>query len=547
MVKLIIILILITPIVVFAQSSVSDDIKILDFKRNEVLLQDSSKFNNYSFFNRSTSILHNYNKPNSSKLKLKNLSLTYNFQNNDKLPYGSNDGNFLPSVGFQKRYDFGINTTWGILDINYQPEFVLSENIEQERFEGYQADGNWWTKYYFSIANNIDNFRYINIPQKQYYSIGQSRIGLNINNISTGISSENIWWGPAIRNSFIFTNNAPGFNHYYLQTKKPIKTPIGNFEFNVLTGSLETYNFKDPDDQTMRNIYDGAIEYKKNKIRILNALNINLQPKNLDNLFFGLAYSEQYYKGDSNENNTLITKYSDLPKYNIGAFYFRLVFPEEHAEFYAEVGQQNVLPLPWKFFSDTSKNGYIFGIKKLYPLSKTFYLDLNLEFSQLSLMDARQIFSNNNAFGRPLINSFYHSNVIRQGYTNQAQLLGASIGPGSNSQNLNISLNSGYNKLGFFAERVVHNNDFYHYVYITGLLGNSKADAYWVDLTWGFQLQISLFKKLILSSSFLNSQAMNYRWVKNGNEDAYALPGINSDKFNIQKNFSIKYIFNANR
>ena len=81
-----------------------------------------------------------------------------------------------------------------------------------------------------------------------------------------------------------------------------------------------------------------------------------------------------------------------------------------------------------------------------------------------------QIFSNNNAFGRPLVNSFYTSNVIRQGYTNQAQLMGASIGPGSNSQNLNISLNAGYNKIGFFAERVVYNNDFYHYVYIIEIL-----------------------------------------------------------------------------
>ena len=547
MVKYLFIFFTISPLICFTQSSISDDIKIVDLKRKEVLLQDSSLYYNYSFFNRSTSILHNYNQLNSNKLKIKNISVTYNFQNNDKLPYGNNDGNFLPSVGFQKRYDFGINTTWGILDINYQPEFVLSENIEQERFEGYQADGNWWSKYYFSIANNIDNFRYINIPKKQYNYTGQSRIGLNIKNISIGISSENIWWGPAMRNSFIFTNNAPAFNHYYLQTKKPIKTFIGNIELNALKGSLENYNFKDPDDQTMRNIWDGGIEFKKNKIRIINALNINIQPKNLNNLFFGLAYSEQYYKNDSNENNTLITKYSNLPKYSIGAFYFRLAFPEEHAEFYAEVGQQNVLPLPWKFFADTSKNGYIFGIRKLYPFLKTFYLDVNLEFAQLSLMDARQIFSNNNAFGRPLVNSFYTSNIIRQGYTNQAQIMGASIGPGSNSQNLNISLNAGYNKIGFFAERVVYNNDFYHYVYITGLLGNSKADAYYVDLTWGLQLQISLFKKLILSCSFLNSQAMNYRWTKNGNEDAYALPGINSDKFNLQTNFSIKYLFNAKR
>ena len=59
----------------------------------------------------------------------------------------------------------------------------------------------------------------------------------NFNNISIGISNENLWWGPSIRNG-IASNNASGFNHITFNSNKPIETIIGNFEFQFITGKL---------------------------------------------------------------------------------------------------------------------------------------------------------------------------------------------------------------------------------------------------------------------------------------------------------------------
>jgi len=75
-------------------------------------------------------------------------------------------------------------------------------------------------------------------------------------------------------------------------------------------------------------------------------------------------------------------------------------------------------------------------------------------------MDPRNIFVSGSPFGVPKYNSWYTSSIIRQGYTNQGQLLGASIGPGSNSQTINFSWNKGFNMIGIYFERITNNNDF---------------------------------------------------------------------------------------
>ncbi|MFX8805488.1 capsule assembly Wzi family protein, partial [Acinetobacter baumannii] len=53
-----------------------------------------------------------------------------------------------------------------------------------------------------------------------------------------GISSENLWWGPGIYNSLLMSNNAPGFWHLTFNSRKPLKTPIGDFEWQLIGGKL---------------------------------------------------------------------------------------------------------------------------------------------------------------------------------------------------------------------------------------------------------------------------------------------------------------------
>ena len=558
MVKRIFILALVIFIQVIGYSQTNtlfDEIQLMDQYRIKQLIgntKDSLLVRDYSFMIRSASAfqnLQNIAPLNKKRIYISSFLFSDNRVNNSFLPISTNDGNLAPSKGLQERVSIGFNVRWRALDINIQPEYVRGENLPQEVFKGNTLDNNWWTRYFYHIENNIDDYRRFGTKPINQLFLGQTRIGLSYDQFAVGVSNENIWWGPGRRNSLVFTNNAPGFEHAYLQTNKPIKTPIGNFEFKAILGQLENVDDVHPDDSIMRTIWAGAIEPKIMSKRNIQAITINWNPKWMSNLYIGYAYSSQNYKEDSLFYTGKLDKKNN--KMELGAIMLRYVMPKDNAEFYAEIGQPNQSPWPQNFFTDSVKTGFVIGARKLFLNSKkTSFFDLTVEVAQLQLMDPRQVFPAGSPFGVPKYTSWYISPSIRQGYTNKGQILGASVGSGGNSQFVSLSWNKGYNRIGLFFERLVHNSDFYHYAYITGLLGYSRADAYWVDLNGGVELQFMPYKHILVGGSLTNTNAMNYRWTKNVNDisvDKFAEPGIDSDKYNVQINFSIKFLFNGTR
>lgn len=529
-----------------SQNALLDEIKLMDNQRNIQLLSimpDSNVIKNYSFMTRSTSVfqfLEGANYANSKKLTIKSFQLSDIRQNNDHLPIGFNDGSMYPAVGQQERVSIGMNVRWRALDINIQPEWVNAQNLQQYVDKGNQTDGNWWPRYYLITANNIDDFRRFGKEAINEYSLGQSRIGLSYPKIAFGVSNENLWWGPARLNSLLFTNNAPGFKHAYLQTQKPLKTAIGSFEFKAILGILDSTKYENPDDSIMSTIWRGGIYPKSNSTRNINAFIINWQPKWIQNLFIGYAYSKIMYS-DSNK----ISNGSE--KMGVGVLMARFVMPKDHAEFYAELGTPNQLPWPTSFFTDSARTGFTVGARKIFPnLKRNSFLEFSVELTQLQLMDPRQVFTPNAPFDGPQYNSWYTSTQIKQGYTSNAQMLGASIGPGSNTQSMGLSWNKGYNKIGIHVQRLVHNNDFYNYAYLS-TVGYGKSNAYWVDLMAGLEAQINPQKNVIIAASLLNTQTMNWRWVRIEDDKArWSEPTSKTpDKFNLQLNVSIKVLFNG--
>ncbi len=538
-----------------SQQNFLDEIQLMDNYRNRQLIGntlDSNLVKEQSFMIRSTFTFQNLFYQSSHKdkgFKIKSFLFSENRINNNYLPISSNDGNLIPAKGLQERTSIGLQLQWKALDINLQPEYLRGENLPQEVFKGNTIDGNWWVRYFYHVQNNIDDYRRLGTKSINEFDFGQTRVGLKYDQFAFGVSNENLWWGPGRKNSLVLTNNAAGFKHAYFQTNKPIKTRIGNFEAKLILGILEPTLFTHPDDSIMRTIWDGAITTKFQNNRNIQALTINWTPKWMPNFYIGYAFSKQSYIEDS-----LFTVANLNPgdnKMSFGSIMFRYVLPRDHVEFYGEFGQPNQAPWPRNFFSDSIKTGFVFGARKLF-LSKSgkSFFDLSVEVTQLQLMDPKQVFVEGTPFGPPKYTSWYTSPYIRQGYTHKGQLLGANIGPGSNSQSISLSWNKGFNKIGVFFERLVHNNDFYHYAYLTGLLGYSRADAYWVDLNGGIEVQFMPYKNILIGGTYNNTNAMNYRWVKNVNDisvDKFADPGIDSDKYNSQFSFSIKFLFNGTR
>lgn len=543
--KIFILFVVLISIKANAQNAFLDEIKFMDNQRNIQLLgnvPDSNLIKDYSFMTRSTSsfqFLEGANYKNSKRLYIKSFQLSDIRQNNDHMPIGFNDGSMYPSVGQQERVSVGVNIRWRALDINLQPEWVSAQNLQQYVDKGNQTDGNWWPRYYLITANNIDDFRRFGKEQINEYSLGQTRVGLSYPNVAFGVSSENLWWGPGRLNSLLFTNNAPGFKHAYLQTQKPIKTRIGSFELKAIIGILDSTKYENPDDSIMRTIWRGGIYPKSNSTRSINAFIINWQPKWIPNFYLGYGYSKIFYSDSNAVSN-------GSEKMGVGVIMGRYIMPKDHAEFYVELGTPNQLPWPGSFFNDSSKTGFTIGARKIFPnFAKKSFLEFSVELTQLQLMDPRKVFTPNAPFDGPQYNSWYTSTQIRQGYTSNAQMLGANIGPGSNSQFMGLSWNKGYNKIGIHVQRVVHNNDFYNYAYLS-YVGSGKSNAYWVDLMSGAEVQINPQKNIIIAGSILNTQTMNWRWLRIEDDKArWSEPTSKTpDKYNLQINVSIKVLIN---
>ena len=540
-----------------AQNSFFDDIHLMDYQRTKQLLSDSNGVITNSFLIRSTSSYQFLQ----SKLKgtTKDIvqSINYNFdqQINSTLPISFNDGNMYPARGWQERYSYGVNLKLLIFDINYQPEKLTVQNQEQDYYAGNTHDGNFMFKYFGMVANQIDNFRQFGYDRIEETTLGQSRAGIKFKYMAAGISNENIWWGPGKRNSLVFTNNASGYQHYYLKTVEPIKTYIGSFELAGVMGKLDTTKFTDID-QELLNICRPCKVFKNLDEREIDGITINYQPKWIPNFYIGYAYARQFYRHATNALGDTVNFFSkDLPKQEIGSMFFRFAMPEDHAEFYGEMGMPNEAPWPWKFFKKNVRPGYVFGATKLVPLNfLNSYFNLNVEFTQLQIMDPRKYFYLNyaNVGGQPV--SWYESTIVKQGWSNNGQLMGSSIGPGSNNQSISLSWNKGYNKIGVFFERTSYNNDFYAVAYISPYYGTQIStgeivygyyNRYWVDITQRIEIQLMPLKNVLLSASFTNTHALNYRWIRIEDGSRYDAPSTLSDKYNNQFQMSIKYLLHA--
>jgi hypothetical protein len=449
-----------------------------------------------------------------------------------------------PAGGFQRRWSVGVHLIWKFLDVNLQPEWVQAENLPTVPFAGSPQDGNYWTRVFFLINNNIDHYSHFGTEPLKTFFPGQSRVALRLGNVAVGVSTENNWWGPGFRNSLVLTNEAAGFLHYFVQNRKPVITPIGYFEGKGIVGLLENTKLLSPEDKNFRPIWAGGIESKNNSQRILKAFVLNWQPKWMPNFYLGYSFAQQNYF--TVEDPKPGKPFVENPRMQLGSFLFRFALPKDHAEFYAELGQPDRVVGPASFFRDSTKTGFVIGGRKLFPLGKKkkSYLQLAVEFTQLQLMDPGLVIDNTQPGGEPLRNSWYTSTQMRQGYTHNAKLLGASIGPGSNSQTVYLSFHRGLSLIRLHGERMAKNNDFYVYQYY----GSGYENRYWVNLTTGVEAQIGLTKNLLLGASYLQTFVNNYMWVRIEDEKAdWSESSTKSDYKNQQWQVSLKYELNGRR
>jgi len=472
------------------------------------------------------------------KLKWQLLPLTFLSQVNTHHPYGWNDGSMLPAKGLQTLISAGVFAEYGPLTIQFRPEVVLAANSSFDTFDKDHYD--IIVARYYDFYNNIDlPARFGSSGLTKLYW-GQSSIRLNYKALSFGLSTENLWWGPGMRNSLLMSNTAPGFAHFTLNTRKPIQSPVGSFEGQIIAGRLENsgYGVLQPE----REYFNQPLFVpKRDSWRYLSGIMITWQPKWVPGLFLGLSRSAQLYGADlssfsdylpfSGSRSQSIASQPINGKDKRNSYFMRWLWPEEHAEIYFEYGRNNYNGNGSDLSLEAnSSRAYIFGVRKLFPFGsrKEEHLMLSAEVTQMQEPNEKNVLN---------LNSWYASKTIRQGYTNRGEVLGAGIGPGGNLQSIDISWVKGLKRLGLQFERLVHNNDLYYYLF------NDSKDfrRHWTDLSIGAIGEWN-YKNFIFSGKLQGIQSLNYQWfLFQAPGEPYMVPG--KDVFNLQIQAGISYRF----
>ncbi len=348
--------------------------------------------------------------------------------------WGRNDGPMMSVKGYQTLIRGGISANSKYLDLQLIPEL-------------------YWTP-----EASVKTF-----------SLGQSALRFHVNKFPIGLSlsTESIWWGPGVFNSLMMSNNAPGFEHLSWHTRRPLKTWIGSFEFQVISGNLQSQNALPFENQQLRVF--SSVFGRDPQERYFNAINLTYSPRFLKGLSVGLNRMFQRYGGDGKKGGSFMQDYlpvlSSIFKNSAGGLdedarardqlinlYLRYAFPKANTEIYGEFGwndhKYNIRDL---ILNPDHAAAYLVGIRKIVPLSNQRRVGIELELTQLEPTNSDIAITAGN---------WYVHGQIWEGYTNQNQIIGGGVTPGDNTATFRVSYSDGLRKQSISLERYQHDPRF---------------------------------------------------------------------------------------
>ena len=179
---------------------------------------------------------------------------------------------------------------------------------------------------------------------------------------------------------------------------------------------------------------------------------------------------------------------------------------------------------------------YVLGFRKLIPIHRANeYIQLGVELTQLEKPATRETRASE---------TWYSHYQVLDGYTNQGQVLGAGIGPGSNLQTLEVSWVKGLKRIGIQFERLVNNNDlFYQFAYASADK-NQYINRHWVDLSVGGNVSWN-YKNFIINGQLTYIRSLNYQYqwqAKSSSTDYW--DWNKQDVNNLHAKVGLVYLFN---
>ena len=480
---------------------------------------------------------------------LKILPVDFLMEYSSHHPYSRNNGSMIPNRGYQQLVSFGFFAELGPLSIQFKPEAIYAQNRDFEGFPDSHYNAIWSSRYR-GLWNTIDLPERFGEKAYKKSLFGQSSIRLNYNGLSLGLSSENIWWGPSVRNSIMMSNQAQGFNHITFNTTRPAKTFIGNFEWQLVTGRLEASGFRPPE---LPERFGSTELYfpKKDDWRYYQGLTITYSPKWVKGLSLGFIRWVQFYGEFAISNRDYFPVFAgifrdgsggndfdytyDAGIDQAGGVFGRWLWQDAKAEIYAEYhvndSRYNLRDL---VLDIEHARAYTVGIRKVFqknPTSRIYELSWERTRMQQSTSSSRLRGSG----------SWYEHYYVKHGYTNNGEVMGAGIGPGSNSHYLELAIVDKLDRYSIGFELIDQDNDFLFEAFETGSrYGDYRR--YWKDLNVHFSVQKKI-KDFWGRINVVYSRSLNYQWELEDYTDPYYHAGTDVNNLHINMNLTYHFHF----
>lgn len=350
------------------------------------------------------------------------------------LPGGGNDGLLWQGRGISSAASGGVRGRYGRLSFQLAPVVTWSQN-------------DWFRTVSTGATGDLafaDPFQqgWLDAPQRfgagpfARAGLGQSFARVEALGAEAGVSTENLWWGPGIRNTLLFSNSAEGFPHAFVGTARPVPIGIGALEARLVAGRLT------------RSQYYAAEE----RTAAIGALAIVYQPRWIPGLYVGAgrAVIETW---DSLQGSSFVSVLRpfgphELDDNEIMIFWGRWVFPGVGLELYGEWGRDDGASGASMVRVLERTSASVLGLQKRFAVGSR-WVRLHAEV-------ARTWDGYPAAYTVP-----FYTHAYDTGWTHGGQLLGAWIGSGGKSRYVAVDVLSRGGRLGGFVEHVVRNEDYF--------------------------------------------------------------------------------------
>lgn len=396
-------------------------------------------------------------------------------------PGGANDGVLWQGRGAASVLSGGVTARLGILTAQLAPAVTWSDNASFRIAPTGQGGALAWGDPWHPTT--------LDLPQRfgaepfARASLGQSYLQLEVGQLQLGVSTENRWLGPGVRNSLLLSNAAEGFPHAYAGTARPLDVGIGRLELLVLWGRLSRSGY-----------------FADQGHPAFTALAFAYEPRWIPGLFIGAgrAYVESWRAlredlflsileppvkgwlpdGDNSDDNQLVSAWA------------RWVNPASGLEIYGEWALED-FAAPAKLVRQPERTGaWTLGLTKLFASGGRW-----VRFSAETTTTRSTL--------PPGHGDHFYDHGSNLGYTHEGQPLGAWIGTGADSQYVALDVLTPSGRIGGYLERVRRNGD----VFWEQIAGPPPDDGQDVELVAAVR-QVRFAGRLELSWE----AGVGYRW-----------------------------------